>query len=88
LCSAPSISTSWLGLLIGDGAGGRPHRFCEERDDPSIEGIGLGQLPGSAGEVADLARIDDGHGQAGARQRGRDGDFIPASGFEDEHRGS
>ena len=49
------------GLRIGHGAGRWAHRLRKKGEDAGIERVGLGQLPGRPGEVADLARIDDGH---------------------------
>jgi hypothetical protein len=37
-----------------------PHALGEQRQDPRVQPIGLGQEASGAGEVADLARIDHG----------------------------
>ena len=68
-------------MFIGHGPGDGANGFGKERDDPSVERVGLGQLPGSPREVADLPGIDHGHGQPRARQRDGDRDLVPAGRF-------
>ena len=63
-----------------------PHALGEEGDRLGVEAVGLGEPPGGAGEVADLARVDDGERQAGAGQRRGDGDFETAGGLQ-HHEG-
>jgi hypothetical protein len=47
---------------------------------PGIERIGLGELAGGAGEVAELARIDHRQRQAGCGQGTGDHRFVAAGG--------
>jgi hypothetical protein len=58
-----------LGQGLRLGLGDRPRfgadAFGGRGDDFGVERVGLGQPPGSAGEVADLAGIDHGQRQAG-----------------------
>ena len=76
-----------LGLLRRQRADGGPHGLGEVGDDAGIERVGLGQEAGGAGEVPDLTGIDDGDREAGAGQRGRDGGFVAARGFEGDEGG-
>lgn len=48
------------------------------------EGI---ELPGGAGEVADLAGIDDGDREPGGGQGGGHGDFLAAGSLKDDDGG-
>ena len=64
----------------------RLHRLREPRDVAGVEGIGLGQLARRPREITDLSRVDHGHRQPGAPQRGGDGDLITAGGFQDHQR--
>src|SRR5262245_10665682 len=53
-------------------------------EDSRVNGVGLGQLSGALGEVADLAGVDDDGGQAGGEQ-GADGRLLVGTGrFEDD----
>ena len=54
---------------IGLGPRLRLHPLPEEGQHLRIQGIGLGQLAGGAGEVAHLQRVDDRHRQPGRLQR-------------------
>jgi hypothetical protein len=74
-------------LFIGHGPGDGANGFGKQHDDPSVERVGLGQLPGGPREVADLPRIDHGDGQPRAGQRGSHRDLVPASRFQDDDRG-
>jgi hypothetical protein len=55
----------FIGLGVRQGPGCRTHRLGKMGQDPGIEGICLGQLPGGFGKVASLAGIDHCHGQSG-----------------------
>ncbi len=53
-------------------------------EDGGVDGVGLGQLSGALGEVADLAGVDDDGGQVGGEQ-GADGCLlVGAGGLEDD----
>jgi hypothetical protein len=53
LAAASDEFAQRVGLLVGDRAGRRAHRLRKEREDPRIERVGLGELPGGPGEGAD-----------------------------------
>ena len=66
----------------------RLHRLGEARDRLGVQPVGLGQPTGGAGEVADLARVDDHQRQARSAQRGGHGCLEAAGGLEhDQARG-
>ena len=73
--------------VIGEGTGMGPDVACEACDDGGVEGVGLGELPGGAGEVADLSGIDDGDGDVACGQLGGDVGLVAAGGFEDHEGG-
>ena len=75
-----------LAVGIGERAGFGTDALGEERDGVGIQRIGLGEPPGRAGEVTDLARIDHGQRQACAGERGGDGEFEAAGGFQHDER--
>ena len=52
-----------------------------------VDPVGLGTLTTTAGEVADLPRIDHREGLAGGMQRGDDGPLPTAGGFADDLHG-
>ena len=52
--------------------------------DGGVDGVGLGELAGGAGEVADLTRVDDGDGDADGGEGGGDGHLESAGCFEDD----
>ena len=56
----------------------------EARDRLRVQPIGLGQPAGGAGEVADLARVDDHQRQAGGAECRGDGRLEAARGFEQD----
>jgi hypothetical protein len=58
------------------------HPRAEEGQHSGIDPVGLGQPPQGAGEVPHLARIDDGHREAGRRERGGDRRFVASGRFE------
>ena len=97
LSSAPSMSTSWRrratrsrnasACSSGTGRAAGAHRLREERDAPRIQRVGLGELPGGAGEVPDLPWIDDRDGEAGSGQGGGGGGLVASGGFEHDHGG-
>ena len=57
------------GLVVGQRPGLRVDRLGEVGDRLGVEGVGLGELAGRAGEVADLARVDHRQRQPGGAQR-------------------
>ena len=56
----------------------RPDRLGEAGDGLGIEAVGLGEPAGRTGEVADLARVDDGQRQPRRGQSGGDGGLEAA----------
>ena len=52
-------------LLVRQRPYGRAYCLGKVRDDRSIDAVGLGETAGSAGEVADLARIHHNQRQTG-----------------------
>lgn len=62
----------------------RPHGLGEMRDHRGVDRVGLGQLADRFGELADLARVDDRHREAGLRQGHRDQAFVAAAGLHDD----
>ena len=77
-----------LGLFGGQRPNGRAHGFGKAGDDVGVQRIGFGEGPRGAGEIPDLAGIDDRHRQVGAGQRGGHGGLIASGGFEDHQRGA
>ena len=75
-------------LFVGHGPGDGANGFGKARDHPSVERVGLGQLPSGPREVADLPGIDHGDGQPRPGQRGGDGDLVAAGRFQDDDGGS
>ena len=69
-------------MLGGQRADGGADRLGKVRDDPGVERIRFGQQAGGAGEVPDLAGVDDRNRQAGAGQDGRHRGFVAARRFE------
>ena len=70
------------GLRIGHGPGRGSDGGGEPGDGLRVEGIGLGQAAGGTREVANLAGIEDGHGEGGGGQRRRDDDLISPGGLQ------
>jgi hypothetical protein len=68
--------------LVRQGPRLRPHGLGEAGDGSGVQPVGLGEPAGGAGEIADLARIDDRQGQAGGAERGSDGRLEAAGGLE------
>ena len=64
----------------------RADALGKEGDHFGVDGVGLGELAERAGEVSDLARIDDGERQAGAGESGGDRGLEAASGFQHDQR--
>lgn len=62
----------------------RSNVLTEPCDHGGIDPVGLGQDPQAAGEIADLARIDDGNVVPGIEQVGDQAPLIPAGGFDDD----
>ena len=87
--SATTISVNWrrratsagerplLGVRERPGLG--PDGLAEVRQHSRVDGVGLGELAGGTGEVADLAGVDDGDGHADGRELGR-GPSLDAAG--------
>jgi hypothetical protein len=82
LASARDQFGQALTVGVGERAWFGTNAFSEQRDDLSIERVGLGEPPGGAGKIADLTWIDDRERQAGAGQSGGHGDLEPAGGLE------
>ena len=59
----------------------------EACDDGGVEGIGLGEPTGGAGEVSDLSGIDHGDGEVVSGEFGGDAGLIAAGGFHDHKLG-
>ena len=72
---------------VSDGPGGRPYGFGEVSDRRSVEAIGLGELAGRAGEVADLRRIDHRQGQMRRGDRARDHRLVATRRLERDQDG-
>ena len=53
-------------------------------EDGGVDGVGLGELSGALGEVADLAGVDDDGGQAGGEQGADRGLLVGAGRFKDD----
>ena len=66
----------------GRGFGGEG--LAEGGEHGGVNGIGLGELTGGAGELPDACGIDDTDRLGGGVQRGDDGAFVAAGGFTDE----
>jgi hypothetical protein len=66
------------GVGWGRGSGLR-QRAAEGGEHAGVEGVGLGEPPGGAGEVADLAGIDDRERQVGASEGGGHGQLEAGS---------
>ena len=63
-----------------------PHALGEQRQDLRVQPVGLGQEAGGTGEVADLARIDHGCGDARPAQGRDQGALEPAGGLDHQQR--
>jgi hypothetical protein len=87
LAAAGEQRAERLGRGIREGSEGRPDDLGELGQDRRIEGVRLGQFPGRLGEVADLAGVDDHHGEPRGGQRAREGGFEPAGGLQDDQGG-
>ncbi len=74
------------GFGVGEGARLRPNPLGEQREERRVEGVGLSQAAGGAGEVAYLARIDDRHRDAGCGQGSRARRLVAARRFEHDER--
>ena len=70
--------------MLGDPAQLRLDAFGEQRQHLRVDGIGLGEAAERAGEVADLAWIDDDDGHVGGNEAGGDDAFEAAGGLEDD----
>jgi hypothetical protein len=70
-----------LRLRVGNRPGGRADRLGKMSDCRGIDPVGLGQLAGGAGEIADLARIDHGQRQVSRGHRAGDDGFVAAGGL-------
>ena len=78
LAAARHQLTQGLRLGIGNRSRRRLDRLGEMGDSCSIDPVGLGQFAGRAGEIADLARVDDSHRQARCGKRASDDGLIAA----------
>jgi hypothetical protein len=58
----------------------------EPGQDAGVDGVGLGEQAEGFGKVAGLARVDDGHRQAGGLQRRGDGGFVATGGLQHDQR--
>ncbi len=67
-----------LAISIGDWAWFGTDAFSEQRDDPGIERIGLGEPSRGTREIPDLAWVDDGKRQSGAHQGSCHSNLEPA----------
>ncbi len=84
LATAGEQGGKGLALRIGRGA----DRLGEVGEGARIQGVGLRQSPGGAGEVAHLARVDDGDPHARLVRGSGDEPFPPARRFEDDEGGA
>jgi hypothetical protein len=71
----------FLGRQRPDGGG---DDLAEMGQEGGVDGVGLGELSGAFGEVADLAGVDDDGGQAGGEQGADGGLLIRAGRLEDD----
>ena len=74
------------GLFVGHRPGRRRDRFGEMGDRRGVQGVGLGELAGRPGEVADLARVDHRQRQARRTQRRRHRDLVAAGRLQHDQR--
>jgi hypothetical protein len=74
------------GRLIRQRPGFGAHALAEERQHVRVDPIGLGELPGSPGEVAHLPGIRYNDRQPSGRQGGDHGALVSASRLEDHER--
>ena len=80
--------TQFQGDLIGQGTNRWPYGLGETGKDPSIDAIGLGQLPSGFGEISDLSRVDYDHRKLRTGQSPHDLPFKTAGGFHNDQRGT
>ena len=71
--------------IIGERARGGWHARGEGGEDRRIAAVGFLEGAERAGEIPDLAGIDDGDRQARGGEGGGDADFIATGGLEDDH---
>ena len=77
-----------LGFGVRDGPRGRAYGFGEVSDRGGVEAIGLGELAGRTGEIADLTRIDHRQRQMRRGERACDHGLVSARRLErDQRRG-
>ena len=87
LASSGDQRPQFLSLGGGQRPGGWPHRLGKVREDVGVQGVGLGELPSSSGEVPHLPGIHHGHRQVGAGQFSRQGHLYPTGGFQHDQPG-
>jgi hypothetical protein len=75
-------------FFVGHRPGDGTNRLGKERDDASVESVGLGQLPGCPGEVADLSGGFTQLRVTRASQCGGDRDLVAAASFKNHDGGS
>ncbi len=76
------------GGLIGQRPGLGADALGEERQDVGVDPIGLGELAGGPGEVADLARVGHDQREPGRGEGSDRGALVSARGLQnDERRG-
>src|SRR5215216_4722972 len=73
------------GFCIGDGSRGGTDSLREVSEDESVKSVGLGQLPGSFGEVPRLARVDHEEGHSRGGQSRGNGALQATAGLQDHH---
>lgn len=62
--------------------------LSEAGDDAGVDAVGFGEDAEAFGEVADLARVDDGDPMSRGDEIGDEALLIPAGGFDDDQTGS
>lgn len=65
----------------------RSNRLGKLRQDASVEAVGLGQLPGRTGKIANLSRIDEGERQTCAPKEEEGLSFEAAGGLKNDEGG-
>lgn len=60
--------------------------FGKERQEMRIQAVGLGELSGGLGEVADLPRLRHHHREARGRQRRDEPGFVSSGGLQNDER--
>lgn len=87
LAAAVTEVAKFQGFLGQQGAHDGGDNLAEVGEDGGVNLVGLGELPGALGEVADLTGVNDDGGQAGGEQGADGGLLIRAGGFQHDALG-